>query len=82
MGGRLPIAAAQGNRRPHDPVQGTKFASESVVLVRKTVPVLPHWKYYKKTSIKESFKGGLCVSALTCTSFFGINLYICLTTVN
>jgi hypothetical protein len=82
MGGRLPIAAAQGNRRPHDPVQGTKFASESVVLVRKTVPILPHWKYYKKTSIKESFKGGLCVSALTCTSFFGINLYICLTTVN
>jgi hypothetical protein len=70
MGRRLPIAVAQGNRRPHDPVQAAKFASESGVLVRKTVPVLPHWKDYKKTSIKESFKGGLCVSALTCTSFF------------
>ena len=29
MGGlRMPISVAEGNRRPHDPVQAAKFASE------------------------------------------------------
>jgi hypothetical protein len=74
MGRRLPIVVAEGNRRPHDPVQAAKFASESGVVVRNTVPVLPHWKDYKRNiNIKDSFVGGLCVSALlivlrTCTS--------------
>ena len=34
MGGlRMPISVAKGNRRPHDPVQAVKFASEIGVVV-------------------------------------------------
>ena len=36
LGGvRMDISVAEGNRRPHDPVQATKFASEAGVVVRK-----------------------------------------------
>ena len=38
---------AEGNRRPHDPVQAAKFASEAGVVVRHEVPILTHWKQYK-----------------------------------
>ena len=41
------ISVAEGNRRPHDPVQAAKFASEVGVVVRKEVPILTHWKEYK-----------------------------------
>ena len=45
MGGlRMPISVAEGNRRPHDPVQAAKFALEAGVVVRKEVPILMHWK--------------------------------------
>jgi hypothetical protein len=51
MGGlRMPIFVAKGNRRPHDPVQATKFASEVGVVVRHQIPILTHWKHYKKPS--------------------------------
>ena len=43
MGGlRMPISVAEGNRRPHDPVQAAKFASEDGVLVRSEIPILMH----------------------------------------
>ena len=49
MGGlRMSISVAEGNRRPRDPVHATKFASEVVVLVRHQIPILTHWKHYKK----------------------------------
>ena len=41
------ISVAEGNRRPHDPVQAAKFASEAGVVVKKEVPILMHWKEYK-----------------------------------
>jgi hypothetical protein len=44
---RMHISVVEGNRRPHDPVQATKFASEAGVLVRHEVPILTHWKQYK-----------------------------------
>ena len=51
MGGlRMPISIAEGNRRPHDLVQATKFALEASVVVRHQVPILTHWKHYKKPS--------------------------------
>ena len=43
----MPISVVEGNRRPHDPVQATKFASEAGVVVKKEVPILMHWKEYK-----------------------------------
>ena len=41
-GARMRISVAEGNRRPHDPVQAAKFASEAGVVVRKEVPILMH----------------------------------------
>jgi hypothetical protein len=51
MGGlRMPISIAKGNRRPHDLVQAVKFALEAGVAVRHQIPILTHWKHYKKPS--------------------------------
>ena len=44
------ISVAEGNRRPHDLVQAEKFASEASVVVRHQIPILRHWKHYKKPS--------------------------------
>ena len=46
-GARMRISATEGNRRPHDPMQAAKFASEVGAVVRKEVPILMHWKEYK-----------------------------------
>ena len=40
MGRRLLVTVAEGNVRPHDPMQGAKFASEASVIVRGQVPIL------------------------------------------
>jgi hypothetical protein len=42
MGRRMPIAIEEGKRRPHEPVQAAKFASEAGVIIRDKVPVLTH----------------------------------------
>ena len=42
------ISVAKGNRRPHDPVQAAKFASEAGIVVRHQILILTHWKHYKK----------------------------------
>ena len=34
MGRRMPISVAEGNLRPHEPVQAAKFALEAGVIVR------------------------------------------------
>ena len=44
----MPISVVEGNRRPHDLVQATKFALEAGVVVRHQIPILTHWKHYKK----------------------------------
>ena len=57
LGGlRMLISIAEGNRRPHDPVQAAKFASEAGVVVKSEVPILMHWKYYKKPSDVIQYK--------------------------
>ena len=65
MGRRMPIAVAEGKRRPHEPVQVAKFASKAGVIIRDKVPVLPHWKLYKNDDEHyKNFVGKLSVSAL------------------
>lgn len=70
---RLPITVAEGYNRPHDPIQAAKFASEAGIVVRDHVPILPHWKDYKKLCNKpifENFHGKLSVSfSILCTCF-------------
>uniref|UniRef100_K3ZMD2 Uncharacterized protein n=1 Tax=Setaria italica TaxID=4555 RepID=K3ZMD2_SETIT len=34
MGRRMPVAVAEGKKRPHEPVQAAKFASEAGVIIR------------------------------------------------
>ena len=46
----MPISVTEGNQRPHDPVQAAMFASEVGVVVRHQIPILTHWKHYKKPS--------------------------------
>ena len=58
MGRRLPVIVAEGNVRPHDPMQAAKFASEAGVIVRDQVPILTHSKEYK-----QGFMGKLSMSA-------------------
>ena len=61
----MPIAAEKGKRRPHDPVQAAKFASESGVIIRDKVPVLKHWKDYKDNErYYNNYVGKLAVSTL------------------
>ena len=64
MGRRLPIAVEDGNRRPHEPVQAAKFASEAGIIIRENMPILTHWKQYKKDTKKyyDKFVGELNVS--------------------
>ena len=47
LGVRMRISIAKGNRRPHDLVQTSKFASKASVVVRSEVPILMYWKQYK-----------------------------------
>ena len=64
MGRRLPITVAEGNLRPHEPVQAAKFALGAGVIVRGQVPILTHWKDYKQyTEHFDGFVGKLSMSA-------------------
>jgi hypothetical protein len=80
MGGRMPIVVEKGKRRPHDPVQAAKFASESGVIIRDKIPILPHWKEYKKDNQHyKNFVGKLSVSALLFIWFNCMSVYTSLT---
>ena len=75
----MPIAVAEGKRRPHEPVQAAKFASEAGVIIRDKVPVLPHWKEQERRSILQK----LCGKALCkCITVSMVNMYICLTLID
>jgi len=64
MGRRMPISIAEGNLRPHEPVQATKFASEAGVIVRSQVPTLTHWNQYMEHTMHfDGFMGRLSMSA-------------------
>jgi hypothetical protein len=62
---RLPIAVEEGKKRPHEPVQAAKFASEAGIIIWETMPILTHWKDYKDDQkYYNSFVSHLNVSAL------------------
>jgi hypothetical protein len=48
MGTRMPISVIKEDKRPLDPLQAAKFASEAGVVVRSQVPIFLHWKHYKR----------------------------------
>ncbi|XP_020398948.1 uncharacterized protein [Zea mays] len=62
---RLPIAVEEGKKRPHEPVQAAKFASEAGIIIRETMHILTRWKDYKDDQkYYNSFVSQLNVSAL------------------
>jgi hypothetical protein len=62
---RLPILVDEGKKRPNDPVQAAKFASECGVIIRDKMPILTHWKKYKKDKkLYEKFASKFSVSSL------------------
>lgn len=64
MGRRIPVAVAEGNRRPNDPIQAAKHASEAGMIIKDRISILTHWKEYKKDeNYYNNFMGKLVVSA-------------------
>jgi len=59
----MSVSVAEGNRRPNDPVQAAKLASEAGVIING-IPILTHWKEYKKDeNYYNNLVGMLAVSA-------------------
>ena len=46
--GKLPLVINEGRTRPSVPLIAAKFATECNITVRNHIPVLKHWKEYKK----------------------------------
>ena len=70
----MPISVVKGNRRQHDPLQATKFASEAGVVVRSQVPIFPHWIHYKeRIELLNGFMAKLSVSM-----FSSVDIQLCL----
>ena len=63
--GKLAVVITEGKKRPVVPLVAAKFATECNIAVRNHIPVLPHWKEYKKhPALIELFLGRLRVSTL------------------
>ena len=65
LGSKVPIQIAEGMKRPEKPLQAAKLASECVLIARSHLPVLPHFKLYKKNaSLLENYIGKVVVGYL------------------
>lgn len=50
MGHKLQPTFVQGKKRPEQPLQAAKLASESGIVVRDHMPIYTHWKHYKNAA--------------------------------
>ncbi|WVZ49375.1 hypothetical protein U9M48_000742 [Paspalum notatum var. saurae] len=58
---KIPVHIEVGNRRPEAPIQAAKLATEGGIILRQHVPILPHWKEYKKDKdIFEVYMSKVC----------------------
>ncbi|KAE8816733.1 hypothetical protein D1007_05756 [Hordeum vulgare] len=58
MGAKVRIEVAKGMRRPEKPVQAAKLASDGGLIARAHMPLLPHFKEYKKNpSLVQNYIG-------------------------
>lgn len=65
LGAKVRIEIAEGMKRPEKPVQAAKLASEAGLIVRTHMPILPHFKEFKKdTSLVKDYMGKVAVSSL------------------
>lgn len=64
--GKLPVVITEGNIKAVVPLVAAKFATKCNIAVRIHVPVLTHWKEYKKQPAQFNlFMGRLCVSTFS-----------------
>ncbi|TVU40023.1 hypothetical protein EJB05_13468 [Eragrostis curvula] len=45
---KIPVNVSEGMKRPEAHMQAAKLASETGIILRQHIPILPHWKDYKK----------------------------------
>lgn len=63
MGAKVRIEIAEGMRPPEKPMQAAKLASEGGLIARAHMPLLPHFKEYKKNrSLVKNYIGKVSVS--------------------
>lgn len=63
MGAKVRIEIVEGMRHPEKPVQAAKLASEGGLMARPHMPLLPHFKEYKKNpSLVQNYIGKVSVS--------------------
>ena len=62
---KVRIEVAKGMKHPEKPVQAAKLASEAGFIARVHLPVLPHFKEYKKDpNLVKNYIGKVAVSSL------------------
>ena len=83
MGTKMAIHVAEGMKRPENPLQAAKLASECGLIARKHMPVLPHFKEYKKdTNLVKDYIGKVSVSTFfiaECAFLFLFHLHMMIT---
>ena len=63
LGTKMNIQIPEGLKRPENPLQAAKLASEGGYIARGHLPVLPHFKEYKKDErMMKNFIGKVSVS--------------------
>ena len=66
MGTKVPIQIAEGMKRPEKPLQAAKLTSKCGLIARNHMPLLPHFKEYKKNAkLVEDYIGKVDVSYLS-----------------
>jgi hypothetical protein len=61
----FPFNIAEGKIRPEAPMQAAKLASEGGIILRQQMPILRHWKEYKKDkSIVTNYISKVAVSEI------------------
>ncbi|CAL4950745.1 unnamed protein product [Urochloa decumbens] len=59
---KISVVIVEGMRRPKAPMQAAKLASEGRIVLRKHMPIHPHWKDYKEDkSVLNDFVGKVSV---------------------
>jgi hypothetical protein len=70
MGVKLTIEIPPGLKRPEKPLPAAKFASEGGMLARGQMPLLPHFKLYKRDeNLLADFVGKMGVIFFITSSF-------------
>jgi hypothetical protein len=65
LGTKVIIQIAEGMKRPQNPLQAAKLATEGGLIARTHAPVLPHFKEYKKDpNLMKNYIGKVAVSSL------------------